>query len=164
MRTRAGLIGMVIAFAITAYCRARPTPVPVAASDADLGRLAGEWSGSYEGDASGRSGSIVFHLRAGSDTAFGDVVMVPRPLNIAGADRRADARRADAPRTLTIRFVRISGDTVRGRLEPYRDPDSSAMLVTTFTGWLRDVRTFAGTFVTTGAGGASQGGHWKVTR
>ena len=164
MRARAGVIGIVVAVAITATCRARPTPVPVAANDADLGRLAGEWSGSYEGDATGRSGSIVFHIRAGSDTAFGDVVMVPRPLNIAGIDHAAAARRADAPRTLAIHFVRISGDTVRGRLEPYPDPETGAMLVTTFTGWLRDLRTFAGTFVTTGAGGGPQGGRWKVTR
>ncbi|MFL5563154.1 MAG: hypothetical protein ACJ79K_16940 [Gemmatimonadaceae bacterium] len=161
---RATLIGMLVATALAVSCRSRPTPVPVAASAADLGRLAGEWTGSYDGNATGRSGSIVFRLRAGSDTAFGDVVMVPRPLNIAGADRAPTARRADPAQALTIHFVRISGDTVRGRLDPYRDPDSGEMVVTTFTGWLRDVRTFAGTFVTTAGNGATQGGRWKVTR
>lgn len=161
---RSSLIGILAAAALAASCRARPTPVPVAASDADLGRLAGEWTGSYEGDATGRSGSIVFRIRAGSDTAFGDVVMVPRPVNVAGADRAATARRADTPRTLTIRFVRISGDSVRGRLDPYPDPESGEMVVTTFTGWLRDVKTFAGTFVTTASDGGRQGGRWKVTR
>lgn len=162
MRTK--LIGMLAVAMMATSCLATPTPVPLAASDADLGRLAGDWKGSYEGNSSGRSGSIVFRIRAGSDTAFGDVVMVPRPLNIAGADRAAAPRRADTPRALTIRFVRISGDTVRGRLEPYPDPETGELLVTTFTGWLRDVRTFAGTFVTTAGNGAQQGGRWKVTR
>ena len=162
MRTK--VIGALAVAVMATSCRTRPTPVPLAATDADLGRLAGEWSGSYEGNATGRSGSIVFHIRAGSDTAFGDVVMVPRPLNIAGADRAATPRRADTPRALAIRFVRISGDTVRGRLEPYPDPDTGELLVTTFIGWLRDARTFAGTFVTTAGNGAPQGGRWRVTR
>jgi len=161
---RSKLIGMAALALIGASCIARQTPVPLAASDADLGRLAGEWKGSYEGDATGRSGSIVFRIRAGSDTAFGDVVMVPKPLNVVSTDRLATARRPDSPRALTIHFVRISGDTIRGRLDPYPDPETGELVVTTFTGWLRDIRTFAGIFVTTAGNGAQQGGRWKVTR
>jgi len=50
-------------------CAARPSPVPLQADANALATLAGEWSGEYSSAATGRSGSIVFTLAAGRDTA-----------------------------------------------------------------------------------------------
>ena len=65
---------------LTAACAANPSPVHVAGATSEIDRLAGEWTGEYTSVETGRSGSITFTLRAGSDTAFGDVVMIPRAL------------------------------------------------------------------------------------
>jgi hypothetical protein len=68
-------------------------------------------------------------------------------------------------RGLTIRFVRIAGDSVSGSLDPYAAPDCDCVLSTTFTGRVRANR-IDGTFIT--LGGAPRGtplrGRWRVTR
>ena len=46
---------------------------------------------------------------------------------------------------LTIRLVRVQGDTVTGRMEPYTDPDCQCTVETTFRGVLRG-DTISGTF------------------
>src|SRR3989449_5796806 len=55
-----------------------PPPVPLAGTARDVAALAGQWGGSYASAATGRSGSISFTLSAGSDSAFGDAIMIPR--------------------------------------------------------------------------------------
>ena len=59
-----------------AGCAPMPT-VALQATPADLEILAGEWEGEYESAALGRRGTIEFKLKAGTDEARGDVVMVP---------------------------------------------------------------------------------------
>lgn len=156
---------------ILAACAANPSPVPVVADPGALGALTGEWAGEYSSAATGRSGSIVFTLTAGRDTAAGDVVMVPsgseQPLVAAaapGAGGRATLTRP-AAQGLTIRFVRLAGDTVSGMLDPYSAPDCDCVLTTTFTGQLQGDR-IAGTFETRGdpRAGAMQPGRWSVSR
>jgi hypothetical protein len=126
-------------FALAACHSAPTTPVPLVGAPEDLAQLAGEWDGTYEADDGSRSGSIDFHLRAGRDTAEGDVLMVPtdwgRPLE---AYERPSAAVADgtAPRALAIRFVRVVGGEISGQLEPYRDPTCGCRLLTTFRGRL----------------------------
>ena len=122
-------------------CHSAPSqPVPVVGQPGEVAELAGQWIGSYEADDGSRGGSIDFRLEAGKDTATGDILMIPRdrgrPLE---AYDRPTGRVPDPPppRTLTIRFVRVQGDTVSGRLEPYRDPTCGCRLVTTFRGRLR---------------------------
>src|SRR5512139_1321135 len=94
----------------TASCALNPASVPVSGGDADVSALVGEWAGEYRSVETGRSGSILFILEAGSDTAHGDVVMVPRETGMTHDDamRVATTRRA-ANQVLTIRFVRVSG-------------------------------------------------------
>src|SRR5438552_2534469 len=59
-------------------CAASRSPVPLVGTSTDVGALTGEWAGEYSSSESGRSGSISFTLRAAGDSAFGDVVMIPR--------------------------------------------------------------------------------------
>ncbi|HJQ09466.1 MAG TPA: hypothetical protein VJ840_00410 [Gemmatimonadaceae bacterium] len=148
----------------------RPAPVTVAGEAGDRATLAGKWTGEYSSPATGRSGSIVFNLSPSADAASGDVVMVPRGLDrpltpyTAG---NASATGASSPATsqvLTIKLVRVSGDTVSGVLDAYRDPECDCPVVTTFTGTLAG-DTIAGTFTTRGAQAAApQSGTWRVTR
>lgn len=165
---RTARIGVLVALAaIVAGCASVPAPVPVVGDAADLGRLAGQWGGEYQGVTSGRSGSIVFKLAAGADTAYGDVVMIPR-------ERRDDRRPAQdpsaglaiplTPQVLSIAFVRATDGMLTGRLAPYRDPDCECMLTTRFQGRLRgDV--IEGAFSSTPEGGGPvQTGTWKVRR
>jgi hypothetical protein len=147
-------------------CSLAPAPVPVLGAPADLRHLAGDWGGDYQGSATGRSGSIVFHLTASSDTASGDVVMIPRQARGPGAGQ-APAMGIPVPRTgevLSIAFVRASGDTVSGRLRPYHDPECDCMLNTTFEGRIHgDV--IEGRYTSMRAeGGPTQTGTWKVKR
>jgi hypothetical protein len=165
---KAGTIGVlaVLSVAIGA-CATVPAPVPVVGDAADLGKLAGEWGGEYQGETSGRSGSIVFKLAAGADTAFGDVVMIPRERResrLPVQDPSAGLPIARTPEVLSISFVRATDGGLSGRLTPYRDPDCDCLLITRFQGRFRG-DLIEGTFTSTPAdGGAMQTGTWKVKR
>ena len=168
--TRALALGCTVALLVVG-CTARPAAVPVQACPDALARLAGGWTGEYSSAATGRSGSIVFTLTAGRDTAFGDVIMVPggseQPL--AAAPRAGAAGQSmggrPATRGLTIRFVLVAGDSVSGSLDPYAAPDCDCVLTTTFTGRVHANR-IDGTFTTYGDArtGAPLHGRWAVTR
>jgi len=116
---------------------------------------------------SGRSGSIRFALRAATDSAFGDVVMIPaglgRPLLPWRGENMTGAAQAPAPTVLTIRFVRVEQGHVSGTLDPYADPQTGARLLTTFSGELKG-NTIAGTYTTRLPSGESQTGQWSVQR
>jgi hypothetical protein len=172
-RASIGTLALLLTLAAAA-CAARREPVRVDASPTDLGTLVGEWAGEYSGATSGRSGSIVFTLRAGRDTAFGDVVRVP-----AGAAEPLSAGKYSGTGTpgaagtvgvaqrgvgLTIRFVRVSSDSVSGALDPYEVPGCNCRLTTTFVGAAAGDR-ISGTFATLGdPAGGTQTGRWAVTR
>ena len=174
------LMEVVVATALVAgaCARGRVPAVPVIAADGDASVLVGKWAGDYSNPATGRSGSIVFSLAAGRDTAAGDVVMVPsgasEPLRRApggaAAVYSADGapvavltpRASSAP--LTIRFVRVAGDSVAGMLDPYQSPDCNCVLSTRFVGRVRGDR-IEGTFETRGSpGNQPQVGRWQVRR
>ena len=74
---RSPALATLLMLALTA-CGAARAPVPLVGASADVGALTGEWAGEYSSAESGRSGSISFTLRAAGDSAFGDVVMIPR--------------------------------------------------------------------------------------
>lgn len=150
-----------------AGCSGAPEPVPVVGSPADLRALAGEWGGEYQGEATGRSGTIVFQLAAGADTAYGDVVMISRERNEARLpvqDPSAGLPISRAPDVLTIAFVRAAGGGVTGRLKPYRDPDCDCTVDTRFEGHLEGDR-IEGTFTSRHVeSGEVRTGTWKVKR
>lgn len=154
------------ALALAVGCAGNPAPVPVEGSPDDVRGLAGEWFGEYEGPETGRSGSIIFRLAAGRDTASGDVVMTPRgssaslhPMHPRDVPEPAGGSAA----VLGIRFVSVSGGRIAGALEPYHDPRCDCERVTTFTGQLRG-DTIAGEFETAGSGMRTTHGRWRVTR
>ena len=151
-------------------CASKPTPVTVAGAASDRASLAGKWTGEYTSQSTGRSGSIVFNLAPSGDAASGDVVMVPRGLNrpltpyTAGNTSVAGAPTPATSQVLTIKLVRVSGDTVSGVLDAYRDPECDCPVVTTFTGTLNG-DTIDGTFTTRGTQAAGpQAGTWRVSR
>jgi hypothetical protein len=162
------LIEGCVAAVFLAGCASNPTPVPLDAAPDAVATLAGEWTGEYSSAATGRSGSIVFTLVAGRDTAFGDVMMVP-----AGGPQVAGTNTASgknivaypASQPLKIRFVRVAGDSVSGLLEPYSAPDCGCVLTTRFTGRVGSNR-IDGTFTTSGdpQAAAPQQGRWTVKR
>ena len=156
--------------ALMLACATTPTPVTVAGDAGDRASLAGKWTGEYSSQTTGRSGSIVFNLSPSGDAASGDVVMVPRGLDrpltpyTAGNATVAGVQSPQASQVLTIKLVRVSGDTVTGVLDAYRDPQCDCPVVTTFTGKL-SADPIDGTFTTRGnESAAQQSGTWRVTR
>ncbi len=149
---------------LTAGCASNPAPVPVAGSAADLSKLTGDWVGEYSSVVTGRSGSIVFRLSAGADTAYGDVIMLSRRARRAGTGDQAGVPAERTAQTLTVSFVRAQGGGVTGRLDPYLDPDCNCTVVTVFEGRFRG-NSIAGTYTTSrDTGSPSPTGRWKVTR
>lgn len=162
-----GVVGLLVA--ATWACASAAPPVPVSGEAAAIASLAGSWSGRYESPTTGRRGSISFDLQAGSDTARGEVQMIP-----AGADEPIHALEpapssegggfTRSPHFLTIRFVTVAEGKVRGCLEPYRDPVTGHTLRTTFRGAVRD-DSIIGTFQTSDdRTGERSAGRWWVTR
>src|SRR5437879_12817164 len=78
MRSPTRALGAALAALVTACAAAHQPSVPIAGTAGDMAALAGQWEGSYSSASTGRSGSISFTLSAGNDSAFGDVIMIPR--------------------------------------------------------------------------------------
>jgi hypothetical protein len=153
--------------ALLSACAGSLPPVPVIASSSDMGGLAGKWDGTYEMlSGSRRTGSILFELQAGRDTAVGTVVMTfnqteAMPGSIQEHHNRVRMMRSEA---LSISFVRLSHARLTGELEPYIDPYCGCTLRTTFTGSLRGDR-IEGTFLTVHLDSRIEDqGKWSVTR
>jgi hypothetical protein len=161
------LIGLVL-LAGLAGCAGKSPPVPVQASAADIGRLAGRWEGEYNSDQTGRGGSIVFTLTAGSDTAQGDVLMIPagsnQPIMREGMSQQPYTSSGPIPSVLSIRFVDYRDGQVSGALDPYRAPDCNCVVATTFIGTVTgDV--IKGTFTIRGTPSpVPVTGEWEVHR
>ena len=142
-------------------CAASGTPIPVR-GDAQV--LAGKWTGEYSSDETGRSGSIMFNLMAGSDTAAGDVLMIPNwpgPYSISQYVPPEDYVAPAEP--LRIQLVRVFGHQVAGQLAPYTDPDCECQVTTIFSGRL-DGNSLNGVFYTYHPDGRTTTGQWRVQR
>ncbi|MFN2315549.1 MAG: hypothetical protein ABR551_00265 [Gemmatimonadales bacterium] len=159
--------GIVMALVLLSACQGPPPPVPVLG---DVEMLAGRWEGEYGSRESGRAGSILFTLDAGTDTAHGDVLMVPGEWDLPPQPRPGDPdamdfRRDRPSQALPIAFVRAVDGAVEGRLAPYRDPDCNCLLTTIFSGKLVNPTTFEGTFTSIhGSGTRTVRGWWRVTK
>jgi hypothetical protein len=151
-------------------CASKPSPITVTGDSGDRASLAGTWVGEYNSPATGRSGSIVFNLSPAGGAASGDVVMIPRGYGKAlapyGATSSAGVpvQNTATSQVLTIKLVRVSGDSVSGVLDAYRDPLCDCSVETTFTGTVSG-DTIDGTFSTRGSPtNTPQTGTWRVKR
>lgn len=148
-------------------CRYQPTPVQLQGGAADISALAGRWDGEYSSPQSGRAGGITFSIKAGTDSAFGDVVMTPtagqQPVNAADVESRAHFTHAAQPQVLTMTIVRVSGGLVEGSLEPYVAPDCKCVVTTVFRGAVQG-NSIKGEYVTRGPNDLRQVGTWSVQR
>ena len=143
--------------------------VALQATPADLEILAGEWAGEYESAALGRRGSIEFKLKAGTDEAYGDVLMVPRgrrtPYQLQPYhDAQPSPPGMPSSELLTIRFIRASNGSIAGMLDRYWDPDRECFANTKFNGRV-GLGVVEGTFTTTfecGTGEAT--GTWTASK
>lgn len=150
---------------ILSACAGTPEPVPVAGGSTSIRRLVGEWRGTYESPETGRSGTIRFSLEAEHDTAYGEVVMIPRGTNrpLLPVEGRMPAPRRGAE-VLRIRFVLVEGDRVLGSLEPYRDPECGCTLTTRFAGRMTD-GVVKGTYTSRShVSGAEHKGRWEAEK
>lgn len=167
MRTASLILAAAFTASSTACARRAPS-IEVSSSDFDLNPLVGVWRGTYSNPETRRTGTIAFTLRAGEGSASGNVVMIPRPDSLLTPEERealSDVS-SSAPTVLKIHFVRKEGGNLTGTLDPYRDPDCSCMLTTTFQGAFRDARTIEGTFTTVPStpGRSVTSGTWRVNR
>jgi hypothetical protein len=129
---------------LAAACGGAQHPVEVKGGDSDLVKLAGDWTGSYTGIESGRSGPVSFSLELGRHTANGLVML-------------------DSATPLSIEFVAVQAGEISGQIAPYTDPTCNCEVHTDFVGSL-DGDSISGTFTTTVAGAGEQHGEWSVAR
>jgi len=157
----------VIALSVLSACAWKRTPVPVISDTGSSALLVGTWSGEYSSRETGRSGSITFEMASEKDTAFCDVVMVPKVQTLQSTTREPQyqAMRGESlAQPLKIRFIRLGEGRVSGTLDPYLDPECNCSVSTTFEGRIVTANTIEGTFITRGAGVQTSGGTWKVKR
>jgi hypothetical protein len=163
MRARS-IVTAFVSLATLGACGGSPAPVPLVGQPAEVSQLAGEWYGEYSSAESGRNGSIVFKLTAGSDTATGDVVMTPRMPAQSVTGQPPVGQQVPVAQALTIRFVRVAAGEVSGALAPYTDPTCGCTLHTTFVGRLR-ADTLQGTYTSLHEQTRNvQHGRWRVVR
>ena len=159
-----------LAFFLISCGSSEPGPVQVIGVPQDLVLLTGEWTGTYDGVGTGRSGGITFHLTENPSGAHGDVLMIPKQdftYNVRPGEvsDRGPQGMLSSSSVLSIEFVRIAGGEISGRITPYPDPElSGATLETHFTGHV-DGDWIEGTFVTYSDHGSSpRRGTWRVHR
>lgn len=154
------------AFLLISCGTSEPGPVQVIGVPDDLVPITGEWIGTYDSFATGRRGSITFHLTENPKGTHGDVLMVPKQEFIRGNEEpRRHPEPVAGPSVLAIEFVRIAAGEISGRIAPYHDPEApEATLETHFAGHL-DGEWIEGTFVTYSDHGLSpRRGTWRVHR
>ena len=155
------VISVLMAAGAWTGCQSPQAPIPVIGA---IEQLRGEWRGEYWSAQSGRSGTITFDLQTTSDTARGDVMMIPADPVARMPDPGGIPELSSRPQPLTISFVQCSDGGVSGRLDPYRDPVCGCLLLTTFSGRIT-ADTIQGTFVTVHQDmGRKVEGQWRAVR
>jgi hypothetical protein len=171
MKTRhvLGRVATAVVLAATLACasrRAARLGTEVSASNLDVSPLVGRWSGESVNAQTGRTGTIAFTLEAREERASGEIVLRP---SVGGDSAHViDGAGVAAPSTrqvLRIDFVRLEGNNVVGRIEPYVNAACNCRVSSTFRGVLQG-NTIEGTFEAVGTDDPSLRftGSWKVTR
>ncbi|HEV8124418.1 MAG TPA: hypothetical protein VGP80_09255 [Gemmatimonadales bacterium] len=131
----------------------------------DAATLEGQWVGEYRSPETGRSGSIVFSLVAGADTAQGDVLMVPTaPDGYSGSAVPVPDTQPLASQVVHIKLVRVFGQQVAGQLDRYVDPGCQCTVTTIFSGRLEGNVIDGRFFTYHDDGNVAVEGFWSVTR
>jgi len=152
--------------ALLTACQSTPAPpIRLQGEPSAIARLAGGWTGQYWGGSGGRGGSLEFALRSGSDSLYGDVVMLdPRGQQLKAADpMEAHVQHVQTPSHLRIDYVLAKGDSLRGVLEPYVSPDCECTVTTTFFGQVRGDK-MSGLFETRSGARLRAQGSWELAR
>jgi hypothetical protein len=152
---------VLLATLLAGGCAPASSPVPI---QGDARALEGHWVGEYSSATTGRTGSIVFTLVAGTDTAQGDVLMTPTVPNRVNGSPVSAANPYPAPQVLHINLVRAFGHQVSGRLDPYTDPDCRCRVTTIFSGRLEGDAIEGKYFTYPEGQDVAIEGHWQVTR
>jgi hypothetical protein len=167
MRLLGRSLAVFVLLAIAVSCASTPPAIPVGGSSEGVSKLAGTWNGEYSSQATQRFGSIRFALAVNSDTAHGDVTMQPRANGARALVTEGSATTATPPpplQVLQIAFVRATGDSVTGVLDPYTDPSCACTVITRFAGRLRGNRITGRYSTRNTATGAETFGEWNVRR
>jgi hypothetical protein len=168
MRSFGGWLALFVFVALAASCASTPPAIPVGGNAEGVSKLANTWNDEYSSQATQRYGSIRFTLAVNSDTTFGDVTMQPRksgdraPVVTEGTPTQATP--PPPLQILRIAFVRATGDTVAGVLDPYTDPDCACTVLTRFAGRLRGDRITGRYSTRNMTTGAETFGEWNVQR
>lgn len=145
-------------------CGGFETHVPVLGPPADVAALLGHWEGEFESSITHRNGILEFNLEAQRDTAHGAAYLIPDYSRAGGAAHEGDRYVDPYPEVLAIEFLEVMGTEVRGRLAPYRDPETGERVETVFRGSL-DGDVIRGTYVVQFLeSGDRASGRWEARR
>ncbi|RMH38487.1 MAG: hypothetical protein D6689_19450 [Deltaproteobacteria bacterium] len=124
--------------------------VPVRGDDAEVARLAGEWKGQFEGVDNAKTGTIDLNFQLGRHTADARVTLL-------GASTDGSAMK------LKVEYLAVENGTIRGKIEPYVDPECSCKVETEFEGALTG-DYIVGTYFARPAAGGERKGQWSAER
>lgn len=154
---------------LAAGCAIQQSPVPLQGSPEAIRQLEGGWEGEYMSPDGGVLASISFNLDSEAGTATGDVLVLRRwdPSGLDAGTGVGALTGPPPPLLLQIEFVRCQAGTLRGRLEPYRDPGCDCMVYTEFQGVLEGDRIRGSFRMWPSAGDRGvplQEGSWQMIR
>jgi hypothetical protein len=140
---------LLLAVTLATGCASSLTTIPVKGKDTEVFRMRGEWLGEYTNDAAGRTGALRFNLRAGRQTADGEITM-----KLASGESR----------TLKVAYLKVDGDQLHGKVDQYMDPDCKCTVEAEFSGTVEG-DSVDGTFtVKLVASGQELPGSWHAER
>jgi len=164
------LAAVVLSSALAAACSSAPVSPSIAVEGAknDVKLLVGKWKGEYESKQNGRSGSIIFEFKSGTEGS-GDVLMWPKgskePIKPAAGKDLSEEQIRNIPQVLNVSFVKSEKGILTGTMDPYTDPDCNCDVRTTFAGTIDgDVITGEFTIERWDHTGPQVKGTWHVKR
>ena len=143
MRTAVWPLLLLLGSACAAH---QPSPVRVQGHSRDIRLIAGTWRGEFH-SPTGRVGTILFDLKATSQTAYGNatfdrVVSTQACTDMTRPQENAEVR---VPVVLQFGALTTAEGSIGGWFKPYQDPDLLCWMDTWFEGHLvRD--TLRGSF------------------